>query len=179
MDIPRRTASLRVRYPFVEQLKKGEPAFGVNYAVKCACKTEKSVCIWRESRWSLVRFIKAVCFEHIKYSLHTEDFLAMPAIHIHLLHTEAHNQTEAKTNREHGLVNTCITCGLPERLWNQLLFSLLHLFLSSSNPPFPPQACSPQPPNLSEIAFHAFLLFLNLPDESTTPPSFWRSEVLC
>lgn len=63
--------------------------------------------------------------------------LAMPVIHIHLLLTEAHNQTEGKTNTEHGLVNTRVTCGLPlpfEWLWNQFLFSLLPLFPSSSNP---------------------------------------------
>lgn len=37
----------------------------------------------------------------------------MPVIHIHLLLTEAHSQTEGKTNTEHGLVNTGVTCGLP------------------------------------------------------------------
>lgn len=107
----------------------------------------------------------------------------MPAIHIHLLYTEAHNLTEAKTNREHGLVNTCITCGLPlsfECLWNQLLFSLLPLFPSLLKSTFSPQPCYPQFPaffgrSLSTLS----LLFLNFPGESTTLPFyFWQRGVL-
>ena len=89
-DVTRSTTHLRgERYLFAQHLK-GKRVFA------CACKKKKK---WRQSRWSLVRFIRAVCSEHIKYSLHTQrNFTegAMPAIHIHPLHTEAHDQTEGK-----------------------------------------------------------------------------------
>lgn len=131
--------------------------------------------IWRQSRWSLVRFIRAACFEHIKYSLHTEEFqsLSMPAIHIHLLHTEAHNQTEGKTNRGHGLVNICITCGLPlpfKWLWNQLLFLLPSLvpFLIKST--FSPPPCHPQFP--SPFGDHILFLFSSTFPVRARNPSF-------
>lgn len=138
-----------------------------------AAHRAKKMCIWKQSRWSLVRFIRAVCFEHIKYSLHTEEFqsLVMPVIHIHLLHTVADNQTERKTNRARSY--KYITCGLPLPfgwLWYLLLFSLLPLFPST----FSPQSCYSQFP--CPFGDH----FLSFPLVRAQPLFlFWRQGVLC
>lgn len=145
------------------------------------------MCVCRASR-CLVRFIRAVCSEHIKYSLHTEDFRAAPVIHIH---PAAHNQTEAKTNTEHGLVNTCVTCELPlpsERLWNQLPvslsllppfftpftlqihFSLLRSAIPTPLLPFQRSLSTPSPPPPPPPP---------PPGESTTLPSSCCRGLLC
>lgn len=60
-------------------------------------------------------FIRAVCSRHIKYSLLTVEYqcVLMRVVHIHLLHTGVHNQTERKANRAQGFETTSITCGLP------------------------------------------------------------------
>lgn len=131
--------------------RKRRLAFAVHYTLNRACKTEQMEFAWVHQS-HLLR-AHQIWFTH-------RGILAMPVIHIHLLLTEAHNQTEGKTNTEHGLVNTRVTCGLPlpfEWLWNQLLFSLLPLFPSSSNP-----LCLLHHaiPAFSEITLDTFLLFL-------------------
>lgn len=129
--------------------------------------------MWRQSRWSLVRFIRAVCSEHIKYSLHTQrNFTegAVPAIHIHPLHTEAHNQTEGKHKHRawsckyHLWVTSAFwmtvksapfSLSFPCSLPLQIHFFLPNHAIPSSLPPF------------SETTFHTFLLL-----EHDLPPFF-------
>lgn len=89
-------------------------------------------------------------------------------IHIHLLHSEAHNQTERKTNRGHVFVNTWVTSDY----WMTVKSSP---FLSPSLVPFlfkstfSPQPCYPCSLSFLEIIFYTFYL----PDDSTIPPSFF------
>lgn len=70
------------------------------------------MCIWKQSRWSLVEFIRAVCSKHIKYSLHTGISECSNACNTYS--SAAHYQTERKTE---SMVNTCITCELPLPFW--------------------------------------------------------------
>lgn len=67
---------LKDRYLFEQHLKKDELVFAINYILKLVqLPVRLRKCVYLEtSRWSLVRFIRAVCFEHIKYSLHTEEY---------------------------------------------------------------------------------------------------------
>lgn len=98
VDITRSTTCFKRKiFIFCNIWRKRRLAFAVHYALNRVCKTEQMEFAWVHQS-HLLR-AHQIWFTH-------RGILAMPVIHIHLLLTEAHNQTEGKTNTEHGLVNT-------------------------------------------------------------------------
>lgn len=113
--LPEARTVLTDRYLFMQHLEKDKLTFAINFTLKHVQLLARArKCVYLETADGVWLGSSEQFALSISNTVYTQRNFGrvMPAIHIHLLHSEARNQTERNTE-DMAPINTCIPCGLP------------------------------------------------------------------